>query len=130
VLLRRVITKESVSLWPRLSPGAQAQVKADLLRALQGRARGAYGRSYADTTAGAGLGDRGGRRLAELLPFLLACLTSSPQVAAGTPADALRLKEIALLILSDLVHFLQDQLRPLQPNLHSILAQCLAPDSP
>ncbi|GJP49341.1 hypothetical protein CLOM_g8564 [Closterium sp. NIES-68] len=116
VLLRRVITKDSVSLWPQLNPATQATVKSELLASVQREPTKAIWKKQCDTIAelAAGIVETG--TWPELLPFMFQCVSS--------PDD--RLKEASLLIFAQLVHFFQAQLKPHLPTLHNVLLQCLS----
>lgn len=116
VLLRRIITKDSVSLWPQLNPNTQASVKSELLACVHREPTKAIWKKLCDTIAelAAGIVETGS--WPELLPFMFQCVSS--------PDD--RLKEASLLIFAQLVHFLQTQLKPHLPTLHGVFLQCLS----
>ncbi|CAI7740685.1 unnamed protein product [Closterium sp. NIES-54] len=116
VLLRRVITKDSVSLWPQLSPATQATVKTELLASVQREPTKAIWKKLCDTIAELAAGIVESGTWPELLPFMFQCVSSADD----------RLKEASLLIFAQLVHFFQSQLKPHLPTLHNVLLQCLS----
>ncbi|CAI5473246.1 unnamed protein product [Closterium sp. Yama58-4] len=116
VLLRRVITKDSVSLWPQLSPATQATVKTELLASVQREPTKAIWKKLCDTIAELAAGIVESGTWPELLPFMFQCVSSSDD----------RLKEASLLIFAQLVHFFQSQLKPHLLTLHNVLLQCLS----
>ena len=116
ILLRRVLTKDEVSLWANLQQQTQDGVKGELLKLLQEESARSIVRKACDTICelAAGILEEG--KWPELLPFLFQCVTN------GT----VNLKESALNIFAQLAEYIGDALVPHLATLHGILAQCLA----
>ena len=116
ILLRRVLTKDEVSLWANLQQQTQDGVKGELLKVLQEEQTRSIVRKACDTICelAAGILEEG--KWPELLPFLFQCVTN------GTDA----LKESALNVFAQLAEYIGDALVPHLAVLHGILAQCLA----
>jgi len=116
ILLRRVLTKDEVSLWANLQQQTQDGVKGELLKVLQEEQTRSIVRKACDTICelAAGILEEG--KWPELLPFLFQCVTN------GTDA----LKESALNVFAQLAEYIGDALVPHLAMLHGILAQCLA----
>ena len=116
ILLRRVLTKDEVSLWANLQQQTQDGVKGELLKLLQEESTRSIVRKACDTICelAAGILEEG--KWPELLPFLFQCVTN------GT----VNLKESALNIFAQLAEYIGDALVPHLATLHGILAQCLA----
>lgn len=115
ILLRRVLTKDEVSLWANLQAQTQDGIKGELLKSLQEETTKSITRKVCDTVCelAAGIFEEG--KWPELLPFLFQCVT-----AGGEP-----LKEAALNIFAQLAEYIGDSLVPHLATLHGILAQCL-----
>ena len=116
ILLRRVLTKDEVSLWANLQQQTQDGVKGELLKVLQEESVRSIVRKACDTVCelAAGILEEG--KWPELLPFLFQCVTS------GTA----NLKESALNVFAQLAEYIGDALVPHLATLHGILSQRLA----
>ena len=116
ILLRRVLTKDEVSLWANLQQQTQDGVKGELLKLLQEEQARSIVRKACDTICelAAGILEEG--KWPELLPFLFQCVTNG----------VVNLKESALNIFAQLAEYIGEALVPHLATLHGILAQCLA----
>ena len=116
ILLRRVLTKDEVSLWANLQQQTQDGIKGELLKVLQEESARSIVRKACDTICelAAGILEEG--KWPELLPFLFHCVTN------GTA----NLKESALNVFAQLAEYIGDALVPHLATLHGILSQCLA----
>lgn len=116
ILLRRVLTKDEVSLWANLQQQTQDGVKGELLKSLQEESVKSIVRKVCDIICelAAGILEEG--KWPELLPFLFQCVTN------GTP----NLKESSLNIFAQLAEYIGEALVPHLAMLHGILQQCLA----
>ena len=114
ILLRRVLTKDEVSLWANLQAQTQAGIKSELLKSLHEEQNKRIAGKVGDTVSelAAGVYEEG---WPELLPFLFQCVT--------TGSDAL--KVTALNVFGELAAYIGDSLVPHLATLHGILAQCL-----
>ena len=114
ILLRRVLTKDEVSLWANLQAQTQAGIKSELLKSLHEEQNKRIAGKVGDTVSelAAGVYEEG---WPELLPFLFQCVT--------TGSDAL--KATALNVFGELAAYIGDSLVPHLATLHGILAQCL-----
>ena len=115
ILLRRVLTKDEVSLWANLQAQTQDGIKGELLKSLQEEGTKSITRKVCDTVCelAAGILEEG--KWPELLPFLFQCVT------AGSEAH----KESSLNIFAQLAEYIGDALVPHLAMLHGILGQCL-----
>eukprot|EP00850_Spirogloea_muscicola_P020012 SM000205S06219 [mRNA] locus=s205:248959:255137:+ [translate_table: standard] len=116
VLLRRVLTKDDVSLWPRLAPATQAAVKAELLQRVRDERAKSISKKLCDTVAELAAGVFEDGLWPELLPFMFACVSASDD----------RLREAALLIFAQLAQYIAPSLVPYLATLHGVLHQSLA----
>lgn len=116
ILLRKLITKDDVSLWPQLSPATQAAVKNQLLLCVQREEGKSISKKLCDTVAelAAGILEEG--MWPELLPFMFQCVSS----------DSMRLRESALLMFAQLAQYIGPQLRTYLPTLHNVFQQNLS----
>jgi hypothetical protein len=116
ILLRRVLTKDEVSLWANLQLQTQDGVKSELLKSLTEEGTKSITRKVCDIVCelAAGILEEG--KWPELLPFLFQCVTN------GTPT----LKESALNIFAQLAEYIGEALVPHLAMLHGILRQSLA----
>ncbi|KAG0582851.1 hypothetical protein M758_3G093200 [Ceratodon purpureus] len=116
ILLRKLITKDDVSLWPNLSPATQAAVKGQLLLCVQREEGKSISKKLCDTVAelAAGILEEG--MWPELLPFMFQCVSS----------DSMRLRESALLMFAQLAQYIGPQLRTYLPTLHTVFQQNLS----
>lgn len=114
ILLRRVLTKDEVSLWANLQPQTQAGIKGELLKSLHEEQNKRIAGKVGDTVSelAAGVYEEG---WPELLPFLFQCVTGG--------ADPL--KVTALNVFGELAAYIGDSLVPHLATLHGILGQCL-----
>lgn len=119
ILLRKLITKDDVSLWPQLSPVTQTAVKGQLLLCVQREEGKSICKKLCDTVAelAAGILEEG--MWPELLPFMFQCVSS----------DSMRQRESALLMFAQLAQYIGPQLRAYLPTLHTIFQQCLSADA-
>jgi len=116
ILLRKLITKDDVSLWPQLSPATQNAVKGQLLLCVQREEEKSISKKLCDTVAelAAGILEEG--MWPELLPFMFQCVSS----------DSLRLQESSLLMFAQLAQYIGPQLRTYLPTLHNVFLQHLS----
>lgn len=119
VLLRKIITKDDVSLWPQLGPATQAGLKLQLLQCVQQEQVKSILKKLCDTVAelASGLLEEG--QWPELLPFMFQCVSSPSGL----------LQESALLIFGQLAQYIGPTLRPYLATLHGVLHKCLASGS-
>ena len=121
ILLRRVLTKDEVSLWANLQAQTQDGIKGELLKSIQEESVKSITRKVCDTVCELAAGIFEDGKWPELLPFLFQCVT------AGTP----NLRESALNVFAQLAQYVGESLVPHLATLHGILAQCLqAPSGP
>ena len=121
ILLRRVLTKDEVSLWANLQAQTQDGIKGELLKSIQEESVKSITRKVCDTVCELAAGIFEDGKWPELLPFLFQCVT------AGTP----NLRESALNVFAQLAQYVGESLVPHLATLHGILAQCLqAPERP
>ncbi|GBG66984.1 hypothetical protein CBR_g74670 [Chara braunii] len=115
VLLRKVITKDEVSLWRQMSPNVQSALKAELLQCVQHEQDKTISKKLCSVVAelAVGLLDEG--NWPELLPFMFQCVSS----------DSDRLKTSALLIFADLAEYNCSMTQHLS-TLHGLFQQCLS----
>lgn len=113
VLLRKVITKDQVSLWPQLSTTTQDGVKSGLLQCVQKEESKTICKKLCDSIAelAAGIFDEG--LWPELLPFMFTCVQSQDD----------RLRWAALLIFSQLAGYLGSKLQPYLQTLHTVFKE-------
>ncbi|KAL4539354.1 hypothetical protein Ndes2437B_g02265 [Nannochloris sp. 'desiccata'] len=116
VLLRKVITTDSKSLWPNLSNPAKDAIKSELLNAIKEEQTRSLSHKICDCIGelGAGIIEENG--WPELLPFMLQCVQS------GDP----RIMECALLIFEQLARYVMNVLQQYLGTLHTSLTACLA----
>ena len=111
ILLRRVLTKDEVSLWANLQAQTQAGIKSELLKSLHEEQNKRIAGKVGDTVSelAAGVYEEG---WPELLPFLFQCVT--------TGSDALQVT--ALNVFGELAAYIGDSLVPHLATLHGIRA--------
>ncbi|KAJ7541709.1 hypothetical protein O6H91_10G072300 [Diphasiastrum complanatum] len=116
ILLRKLITKDDVSLWPQLNASVQTTVKAQLLICVQREEGKSILKKLCDTVAelAAGILEEG--MWPELLPFMFQCVSS----------DSPKLQESALLMFAQLAQYMGPQLRSHLPTLHAVFQQSLS----
>eukprot|EP00897_Mesotaenium_endlicherianum_P006572 jgi/Mesen1/5943/ME000301S05074 len=119
VLLRKVITKDQVSLWPVLNAATQNGVKSELLLCVQGEEVKSITKKLCDTVSELAAGIFEDGNWPELLPFMFECVSSSTD----------RLRESALFIFAQLAQYIGDSLHPYLGTLHGLLQQSLASSS-
>ena len=119
ILLRKLITKDDVSLWPQLAPTTQNSVKSQLLMCVQREEGKSISKKLCDTVAelAAGILEEG--MWPELLPFMFQCVSS----------PSMRLRESALLMFAQLAQYIGPQLRTYLPTLHGVFQQNLSADT-
>ena len=119
ILLRKLITKDDVSLWPQLAPATQNSVKSQLLMCVQREEGKSISKKLCDTVAelAAGILEEG--MWPELLPFMFQCVSS----------PSMRLRESALLMFAQLAQYIGPQLRTYLPTLHGVFQQNLSADT-
>jgi len=116
ILLRRVLTKDEVSVWANLQAQTQEGIKGELLKSLQEESAKSIVRKVRDVVCelAAGIFDDG--KWPELMPFLFNCV-----VNAQNPP----LRESALIVFAQLAEYIGESLVPHLATLHQILGQCL-----
>ncbi|EFJ15568.1 hypothetical protein SELMODRAFT_155690 [Selaginella moellendorffii] len=116
ILLRKLITKDEVSLWSLLNPNTHATLKTQLLVCVQREETKSTLKKLCDTVAelAASLIEDGS--WPELLPFMFQCVSS----------DVPRLQESALLMFAQLAQYMGPHLRSHLPTLHAVFQQCLS----
>ena len=115
ILLRRKLTRDESYIWPQLAPTTQSQLKAVLLGCLHSEEVKSIAKKLCDTVSELASGILPDGGWPELLPFMFQCVTS----------DNLKLQELALLIFSQLAHYIGETLVPQLSTLHSVFLQCL-----
>lgn len=116
VLLRKLITKDDVSLWPRLSSATQSLVKSQLLYSVRQELDRSIVKKLCDTVAELATSILDEGLWPELLPFMFQCVSS----------DTERLQESAFFMFAQLAQYVCPQLWPHLPTLHSVLRERLA----
>ncbi|KAK9810031.1 hypothetical protein WJX72_003666 [[Myrmecia] bisecta] len=115
VLLRKVLTKDDVSLWPKFSPQVQALIKTELLNCIKDEQERSIVKKVCDTISEIAAGIMEGAGWPELLPFMFQCVQSG---------DA-RLVESALLIFAQLAHYVMGTLKAYMGTLNQVLQGCM-----
>ncbi|KAI4348458.1 hypothetical protein L6164_009181 [Bauhinia variegata] len=116
ILLRRQLTPEDSWLWPRLATTTQSSIKSVLLGCLQSEDVKSITKKLCDTVSELASGILPDGGWPELLPFMFQCVTS----------DNTKLQEVALLIFSQLAHYISEALVSQLGTLHSMFFSCLS----
>ena len=116
ILLRRVLTKDEVSVWANLQAQTQEGIKGELLKSLQEESAKSIVRKVRDVVCelAAGIFDDG--KWPELMPFLFNCVVNAQNPPLG---------ESALIVFAQLAEYIGESLVPHLATLHQILGQCL-----
>ena len=121
ILLRRVLTKDEVSLWANLQAQTQDGIKGELLKSIQENPSSPSPARCATPCASSPPASSRTESGPSSSPFSSECVT------AGTP----NLRESALNVFAQLAQYVGESLVPHLATLHGILAQCLqAPERP
>ncbi|KAL4855412.1 Importin-5 [Chlorella vulgaris] len=115
VLLRKVLTRDESSIWPRMSAPAKAAVKAEMLGCIQGEEQRAVTKKVCDCVSELAAGIIEDQGWPELLPFMFQLVQS------GQP----RLVESALLIFAAMARYVMGVLVQYMGTLNGVLQQCL-----
>lgn len=120
VLLRRVLTKEEPSLWPKIASGTQVQVRQQMLSCIKDETMRSITKKVCDTVSElAAVIMREPSGWPELLPFM------SQAVQSGQPL----LMEAALLVFAQLAGHMMPTLLQYMGTLHQVLHAALGNDS-
>ncbi|KAL2633872.1 hypothetical protein R1flu_005351 [Riccia fluitans] len=116
ILLRKLMTKDDVSLWKKLSPATQVGVKSQLLLCVQHEEGKSILKKLCDTVTELAADILEDGQWPELLPFMFQCVSS----------DSMKLRESALTMFAQLAPYIGPQLRSHLPTLHAVFQQCLS----
>ena len=113
-----MLTRDTESIWPKLSPAGQQTVKTELLNSIKEEQTRSLTRKVCDCVAELGAGVLEDAGWNELLPFMLQCVQS------GDP----RLMESSLLIFAQLARYVMPVLQQYLGTLHSALGAGMSHD--
>lgn len=116
ILLRKLITKDDVSLWKKLPAATQVAVKSQLLLCVQREEGKSILKKLCDTVTELAADILEDGQWPELLPFMFRCVSS----------DSMKLRESSLTMFAQLAPYIGPQLRSHLPTLHAVFQQCLS----
>ncbi|CAM6081611.1 unnamed protein product [Calypogeia fissa] len=116
ILLRKLITKDDVSLWKKLPPEAQEAVKAKLLKCVEIEEGKSILKKLCDTVTELAADILEDGQWPDLLPFMFRCVAS----------NSMKLMESSLTMFAQLAPYIGPQLRSQLPTLHAVFQQCLS----